>query len=253
MKITFLGTGTSVGVPQLCCKCPVCISEDWHDKRLRSSILIEVKGRNILIDCGPDFRIQMLRYDVTHLESVLLTHSHYDHIAGLDDLRPYTVGRDFPIYIEQRVDQAIRQMMPYAFGDNRYPGVPTIIPHIIEPDRSFTLFDIEVTPIRVMHAKLPILGFRIENFAYMTDVSNLPDDQLDKLSGIDTLVVSALRFDPHMSHQSLPEALALISKIAPRRAFLTHLSHQIGFHAQLPNYLPDNVSPAYDGLVLNMD
>lgn len=251
MKLTFLGTGTSTGVPQIGCGCEVCTSADPRDKRLRASALLTLdNGANILIDCGPDFRQQILREGSPKLACALITHEHYDHVGGVDDLRPYTHPDGFDIYCRPDVAEDLRQRVPYCFLQNPYPGVPQLNLREIAPDRPFSIPGVaeEVIPVPVMHWHLPIVGFRIGSFAYITDCKTMPESSFALLEGIDTLVINALRHEPHNSHLSLGEALALIHRIAPRRTFLTHFSHQIGLHRTLERTLPENVFPAFDGL-----
>lgn len=249
MKIEFLGTGTSTGIPQIGCKCEVCTSIDNKDKRLRTSALISVNNKNILIDCGPDFRQQILRTGVTSLDAVLITHAHYDHTAGFDDLRPFCNNRPVPIYLETSVAQAIRTRMPYCFTEKKYPGVPNLqLKEIsIAP---FSINGIQIIPIRAMHYKLPILGYRIGDMAYITDMLTLPEEEYQKLSGLKILVVNALRITEHISHQSLSQALNVIERVSPQKAYLIHMSHQMGLHEHVAPQLPDNVYLSYDGLTV---
>lgn len=251
MKITFLGTGTSTGNPEIGCQCEVCTSTDPRDWRLRASILVETQGKKILIDCGPDFRWQMIRNHIDHLDAVLVTHEHYDHVGGLDDLRPFCRLKGVDIYAEENVVTAIETRLPYVFREHKYPGVPNLELHRIE-DKPFQAAGIEVTPIRVMHAQLPIFGFRIENMAYLTDVKYIPEAEYAKLEGLDFLAIDALRKKEHPSHESLDEALANIARIRPKEAYLIHMSHKIGLHAVVEKELPPNVHYAYDGLVVEI-
>ena len=249
MKLTFLGTGTSTGVPELGCKCEVCTSADARDARLRCSALLTDGNTNILIDCGPDFRAQMLRANVTRLDALVLTHKHYDHTAGIDDLRPYTTFRRFPIYADDDTARQVRSMFPYCFGEVKYPGVPNIELRSIEDMRPFTIEGVEVVPIRVYHAALPIVGYRFGKLAYITDMSRIEPAELEKLKGVEVLVVNALRYSkPHRSHQTVLEALRFVESVAPRVAYFTHMMHHIGLHAKIEKCLPKNVFFAYDGL-----
>lgn len=252
-RIEFLGTGTSTGVPQVNCSCEVCTSADPRDNRLRCSALVSVGGSNILIDCSPDFRYQALRAHIAHLDALLLTHSHYDHCGGLDDLRPYCIDKPFPIYAEQQVIADIRSRVPYCFVEHPYPGVPQFDMMPITPNAPFRVGAVEILPLRVMHCKLPIVGFRIGSMAYVTDCLTMPADTVSQLKGVDTLVINALRIKPHLSHQNLDEALALIASIAPRRAYLTHVSHHMGLHDVVIQRLPKNVEMAYDGLAIEWE
>ena len=253
LKLTFLGTGTSQGVPVVSCECEVCQSQDSKDKRLRSSVLIETEGRTFVIDCGPDFRQQMLNANVKHIDAVLLTHEHRDHIGGLDDLRAfnYTQNEAIQVYCEQRVQEAVKQNIPYAFAEVRYPGVPEIDICNIENKR-FNICGIEIIPIRGYHYKLPVLGFRIGPLCYITDMNVIDNSELEKIKGVDVLVINALRLEPHISHFTLNEAIDVINKVAPKQAYLTHLSHQIGLHKELSKQLPQNVKLAFDGLISQM-
>ena len=249
IQITFLGTGTSTGIPQIGCTCPVCTSTDPKDNRLRTSAMISVNGKNILIDCGPDFRQQMLRSHLRRVDAVLITHIHYDHTGGIDDLRPFGENRMLPIYMESSVAEGIRNRLPYCFADHRYPGVPNIMLQEIGTE-PFTIEGITVTPIRVMHYKLPILGYRIGGLAYITDALTIPETEYEKLKGVDVLVINALRKQPHLSHQTLNEALQVIGRVNPREAYLVHMSHHMGLTADVEKELPPHVYFAYDGLTV---
>lgn len=255
MRLTFLGTGTSTGVPQLRCNCPVCQSADPCDSRLRCSAMLEVNGKNILIDCGPDFRQQMLRFNRNgDLDALLITHHHYDHVGGTDDLRPYCKGKTaFPIYCQSEVADDLHRRMPYCFAENPYPGVPRLDIHEIKPLHPFNVAGLEIMPLPIQHYILNIVGFRFNRLAYITDAKVVPQVTINTLRGIDTLVINALRREEHGSHLSLDEALALIEEIHPRIAYLTHFSHGIGTHSALLEELPDNVRPAYDGLTITID
>lgn len=248
MEIIFLGTGTSTGVPQIGCSCEVCKSDNPKDRRLRSSILIKHKGVDILIDCGPDFREQMLRSNTDNLDVVMLTHKHYDHIAALDELRSFSYKKEIPIYADKDVEMAVKAHIPYCFAPNPYPGIARISFNRIN-NTPFTIQNnITVTPIEVMHYNLPLFGFRLDNFAYITDMLTISDIELEKLKGLDTLVINALRHTEHISHQTLQDALQVIAKVKPKAAYLTHISHQMGLQATEEPKLPNGVHFAYDGL-----
>lgn len=252
MELKFLGTGTSTGVPQIGCQCDVCKSTDSKDKRLRASALLSINNHNILIDCGPDFRTQILNCNSPHLDALLITHSHYDHVGGVDDLRPYCKNVDFPIYCKADVSENLHQHIPYCFVRHPYPGVPSFRIHRINPNRSFKIDDIKVTPLPVMHYKLEILGFRINNFAYITDARSISQKTINRIKGVDTLVINALRIKEHLSHFNLDQALEIVNAINPRITYLTHLSHQMGFHEEVEKTLPKNVKIAYDGLTITI-
>ncbi len=249
MKLTFLGTGTSQGVPVIACPCPVCQSTDPRDKRLRTAALIEHQGINIVIDAGPDFRQQMLRANVKNLHAILITHEHRDHIAGLDDVRAFNwiQKRPMDIWAEERVLVELQREYAYVFAEQKYPGIPEFSLHIIE-NQIFEILGIKITPIRLYHYKLPIYGFRIGNLTYITDANFIPEEEKEKIIGTKYLVINALRMQKHISHFSLPEALELINQFSPKKAFLTHVSHQMGFYKDVSKMLPDNVCLAYDGL-----
>lgn len=249
MKLTFLGTGTSTGVPEVGCKCEVCTSRDPRDTRLRCSALLTHEGINILIDCGPDFRAQMLRADVARLDTLILTHKHYDHTAGIDDLRPYTKLKAFPIFADDDTARQVRSMFPYCFSEVKYPGVANIELRSIEDMKPFSVGGIEVVPIRVFHGKLPIVGYRFGKLAYITDMSHIEPAEVEKLKGVEVLVVNALRFSkPHGSHQTVLEALRVVDYLSPCETYFTHMMHHIGLHAKIEKCLPQGVHFAYDGL-----
>lgn len=252
MKITFLGTGTSTGVPEIGCTCEVCTSKNPKDKRLRTSAYVEVNGKTILLDCGPDFRYQMLRSGITSLDAILVTHEHYDHVGGLDDLRPFSHEKGVDIYAEDYVTDAIISRIPYCFRKNKYKGIPNLNLHAVrEP---FMAAGLEVTPIRVLHGNLPIFGYRIADLAYITDMKTIPEEEYEKLKSLDVLVINALRKDEkHPTHQGLYQALELVERVSPKQTFLTHMSHKIGLHDEIEKALPDNVRLAYDGLTYQID
>ena len=253
MRMTFLGTGTSGGVPSVGCKCEVCTSSDPRDNRLRCSALLETETTRVLVDCGPDFRQQILPFDFKPIDGVLLTHIHYDHVAGIDDIRPFCVFGPVNIYAEADTVAALKKTMPYCFSEHLYPGVPLLSLHEARLHETIRIGDVDVTPFRVMHGKMPILGFRVGNLAYITDMKTMPDEEMTFLKGVDTLVVNALRITKeHHSHQLLDDAVAFSKKVGARRTFLTHFTHQIGLHAATSALLPDGVFLAYDRLVVDI-
>ena len=253
MTIEFLGTGTSQGIPVVTCRCAVCRSSDLRDKRLRTSALVRTEGRTILIDAGPDLREQMLRCEADKLDGVLLTHEHMDHIGGIDELRAFNFhqGRAMDLHADQRTQLAIRRMYHYAFSKDRYPGVPELELCDI-PDGTFHIAGIPILPIEVMHYMLPVLGYRIGDLTYITDAKTIAPEEKEKAMNSDVLVLNALRKDPHISHLNLDEALGLIAELRPARAYLTHISHLLGAHAEVSAELPPNVHLAYDGLVVEL-
>ncbi|WP_044173752.1 MBL fold metallo-hydrolase [Flectobacillus major] len=253
MKITFLGTGTSQGVPVIACNCEVCRSLDYRDKRLRVSIHIEVDGKSLVIDAGPDFRQQMLRERIHQLDAVVFTHEHKDHTAGLDDVRAYNFfqRKDMPVYGREQVLEQIKQEFAYAFAEIRYPGIPQINLNTIT-NKPFEIEGVKLTPIEVLHFKLPVFGYRIGDFTYITDVNHISDEELQKVRGSKVLVLGALRKEKHLSHFSLSEALEVIAKVAPQKAYITHISHQMGLHSEVEEELPANVRLAYDGLKIEL-
>ena len=255
LTVTFLGTGTSQGIPIIGSTHPVCLSNDPKDKRLRVSVLLSWDNYQYVIDCGPDFRQQMLREGVKHLDGVLLTHEHNDHVAGLDDIRPFYFRQgNISFYGENRVFEALKQRFSYIFQtENKYPGAPTIEEILVTEHVPFIIGDKRIIPIRALHASLPILGYRIDNFAYMTDVKTIPEKALEQLKDLDVLVVNALREEPHVSHLNLEEALALVDYLKPKQTYFTHISHLLGFHAEVTQKLPHNVHLAYDTLKLYLD
>jgi phosphoribosyl 1,2-cyclic phosphate phosphodiesterase len=253
MNITFLGTGTSQGVPVIGCSCEVCTSLDFRDKRLRSSVQVEVSNQSFVIDTGPDFRQQMLRERVKRIDAILFTHAHRDHTAGLDDVRAYNFMQkmDMPVYGRQQVLDQLKIEYAYAFVKDSYPGIPRLLLNLIEED-SFTINGVQVMPLPVLHLKLPVLGFRFENFSYITDANYIPDGTMEKLKGTEVLVLNALQREPHISHFNLKEALSMIEQISPKKTFLTHISHKLGRHADVSKELPANVMLAYDGMQLTL-
>ena len=248
MKIRILGSGTSTGVPQIGCNCPVCMSADSRDSRLRASAMVETEDARILIDCGPDFREQVLHLPFAKVDGVLITHEHYDHVGGLDDLRPFCSFDSVPVYAEKYVTQGLRSRMPYCFVEHPYPGVPNIPLREIVPSQPFRINDTEILPIRVMHGRLPILGYRIGRLAYITDMLTMPEESYEQLAGVDVLVMNALRVGPHSTHQNLEEALAAAQQIQAKETYFIHMSHDLGLHVEVEKKLPENIHLAFDGL-----
>lgn len=248
MRLTFLGTGTSVGVPTIGCRCKVCTSKDPHDRRMRCSAMVETENTRILIDCGPDFREQMLKQEFRKIDAILITHSHYDHVGGMDDIRPFCQFGDVNVYCDPISGKSLRATMPYCFKEHLYPGVPKINLIRIEPHEKLQINELQVVPFQVMHDKLPILGYKIGKLAYITDMKTIPDTEIDLLQDIDVLVVNALRFTKaHHSHMLVDEAIAFAKKTSARRVFFTHACHDIGLHDEANALLPDGVRIAYDG------
>lgn len=254
LTITFLGTGTSQGIPVIASNHPVCKSNDSRDKRLRVSILISWKEYNFVIDCGPDFRQQILRENCTKIDGVLLTHEHSDHTAGLDDIRPFYFQQGkISFFAHKRVFENLKQRFSYIFETvNKYPGAPTIDEIEIDKNTTFSLGDKNIIPIEAFHGVLPVLGFKIDNFAYLTDVKTIEKREIEKLKKIEVLVINALRYEKHHSHLNLAEALELIEEIKPKKTYLTHISHVLGFHEEVEKTLPKNVFLAYDTLKINL-
>ncbi|GAB7086812.1 MBL fold metallo-hydrolase [Marinifilum fragile] len=253
VKLTFLGTGTSQGVPIIACKCPVCLSDNKKDKRLRTSVLITVDNQNIVIDSGPDFRYQMLRAGVENISAILFTHEHKDHTAGLDDIRAFNwVNKTaVNIYAEKRVQESLKKEFAYVFAEFKYPGIPQM--NLIEVNNEpFRINGTTIQPIRAMHLKLPVYGYRIGNLAYITDANSISPEEIEKLKGIKVLVVNALRKEKHISHYNLSEAIDLVNELKPEKAYFTHISHQMGFHDDVQAELPENVYLAYDELTIEV-
>jgi len=253
MKITFLGTGTSQGIPIIGSTHPVCLSEDERDKRLRSSVMLEWDSYRYIIDCGPDFRQQLLREKVDRINGILFTHEHADHTAGMDDIRPFThrMG-DVPLYVPERITDNLQQRFYYIFTRvNRYPGAPSASIEIVY-NKPFELGSKEVIPVEFMHGKIPIFGYRIDNFAYLTDLKSISESEKKKLQNLEILVLNALRIERHPTHLNLEEALVFIKEIQPKKTYITHISHKLGFHDEVEKGLPKNVFLAYDGLRLEV-
>lgn len=255
MRITFFGTGTSQGVPVIGCHCAVCRSSDPRDKRLRTSALIEAEGQKILIDAGPDFRSQMLRSGTEHLDAILLTHNHKDHTGGLDDVRAlnFLERRSFPIYCEEYVQESLKMEYDYAFDSAKiYPGSPRFLLQTIGPDRPFAVNGVEVIPVRAYHAKLPVLGFRIGDIGYLTDANRIPEEEFEKLRGLEVFVINCVTYRPHPSHFGLDEALSVIERVGAKKSFITHISHSLAPYLQFAPTLPEGVYPAYDMLTVEV-
>lgn len=254
MKVNFLGTGTSQGVPVIGCDCSVCKSLDFRDKRLRTSIHVEASGVSLVVDTGPDFRMQMLRTGIKRLDAVLFTHEHKDHTAGMDDIRPFNFLQktDMPIFARRNVLDQIRREYSYVFSSERYPGVPQI-ESIEITEAPFRINGLTVTPIPVLHYKLPVFGFRFGDFSYITDANYIPAESLKLMEGTEVLVLNALQNDPHISHFTLREAIEMSKKIGAKQTFFTHMSHRLGRHAEIDAELPQGMALAYDGLELTLD
>lgn len=253
-RVTFLGTGTSQGVPLIACTCKVCSSNDPLDKRLRSSIRIEVDNTTIVIDSGPDFRQQMLRSQTKKLDALVFTHEHKDHIAGMDDIRAFNYVLKMPIevYATEQVQVALRREYQYIFADFKYPGIPEINLHTIKNNEPFNVNTVTLTPIEVFHYKLPVLGFRVNDFTYITDANSISEVEKEKIRGSKVLVLNALRKEKHISHYTLNEAIALVRELEIPEAYFTHISHQLGLHHEVDAELPDGMHLAYDGLTIEI-
>ena len=254
MKVTFLGTGTSQGIPIIGSTHPVCLSKNPKDKRLRVSVMVEWEELNILIDCGPDFRMQMLANNFARLDAILFTHEHNDHVAGLDDIRPFFFRQgNIPIYAHERVLNALKKRFDYIFvTENKYPGAPGVNEHIVT-DNDFEIQGKHITPVSYLHNQLQVYGYRMGGFAYLTDIKSISETEAEKLKNLEVVVVSALRIEPHHSHFNLAEALEFIEKIKPNKTYLTHISHLLGFHDEVEQSLPENVHLAYDNLKISID
>ena len=248
MKLTFLGTGTSCGVPVIGCQCEVCRSNDPHDKRTRCSVLVETERTRLLIDCGPDFRGQILPQPFRKIDGILITHSHYDHVGGMDDIRPYCQFGEINVYADPIARKGMLEMLPYCFAENRYPGVPAIGLNEIHPHELLQIGDLDIMPIEVMHGKLPILGYRIGPLTYITDMKTINESEYPYLEGTELLVVNALRFDkPHHSHQLVDDAIAFARRVGAKRTLLIHVCHDVGLHEKVNQKLPADIQLAYDG------
>lgn len=253
MRLIFLGTGTSQGVPVIACHCHVCRSSDERDTRFRTSALVQIDDKNIIFDIGPDFRQQMLRHSVDRLDAILITHAHRDHVGGLDDIRSfnYVQHSKMDVYLNNEAATAIQRDYHYIFEPHIYPGLPEANLHVVNSRFAIPNSPLEVVPIHAMHKDLPILGYRIRNFAYITDANYISDSELDKLNGLRVLVINALRKDKHFSHFCLPEALEVIARLKPEQAYITHISHEMGRHADVERELPNGVHLAHDNLTLD--
>ena len=253
MTITFLGTGTSQGVPVIACGCEVCTSTDPRDKRLRSSVLIEDGEKVVVIDSGPDFRYQMLRANVKHLDAIVYTHEHKDHIAGMDDIRAFNFRQEaaIDIYATVRVQEALKREFSYVFHEMKYPGIPEVNLHTIDLE-PFMIGNMRFIPVEVMHYKLPVLGFRIGDFTYVTDAKTISDTEKEKIKGSKILVINALQIETHISHFTFVEAIAMAKEIGAEKTYFTHISHRLGKHEDILKLLPENITLAYDGLVLDV-
>ena len=257
MKLTFLGTGTSCGVPTIGCQCHTCTSTDPHDKRLRCSALVETRQTRLLIDCGPDFRQQIMPQPFRRIDGILITHAHYDHMGGMDDIRPYCQFGEINVYADPLARKGMLEMLPYCFAEHRYPGVPAIQLHEIHKHEPFCIGDLDIMPVEVMHHDLPILGYRIASLdapdaplVYITDMKTISDTELPYVTGANVLVVNALRHRPHHSHQTVEEAVSFAERVGAGQTWLIHSSHDIGRHAEVNAQLPSDIQLAYDGQVV---
>ncbi|TLP79738.1 MBL fold metallo-hydrolase [Maribacter sp. ACAM166] len=254
LRVTFLGTGTSQGIPIIGSSHPVCLSDNQKDKRLRVSVLLSWDEYNYVIDCGPDFRQQMLRHNVNSLDGILYTHEHSDHTAGLDDIRPFFFRQgNIPIYAHKRVVKSLKNRFGYILNEkNKYPGAPSVLINKVKKNNSFSIGNKVVIPINVLHNKLQVFGFRVGDFTYLTDVKSIKKKEIEKIIGSKVVVVNALRIEPHISHFNLEEALAFIDKVKPEKAYFTHISHSLGFHEEVEKQLPKNVHLAFDNLTITL-
>jgi len=253
LVVTFLGTGTSQGIPVIGSTHPVCLSTDPKDKRLRVSALVEYEGYTILIDCGPDFRAQMLTNQITRIDAILYTHEHNDHTAGLDDIRPYFFRQgDIPIYAHKRVLDSLKKRFEYIFeSENKYPGAPSVLANEIQ-NAPFKFKELDIIPVNVMHNRVQVFGYRLVDFVYLTDVKTIEEEEIEKLRGVKVLVINALRIEKHHSHFNLEDALKFINNVKPERAYIIHISHLMGFHEEVQAQLPENVFLAYDNLKITI-
>lgn len=254
MKITFLGTGTSQGVPVIGCQCDVCTSVNYKDNRLRTSILVEINGTNLVVDTGPDFRQQMLRERVQRLDAVLFTHAHKDHTAGMDDIRSFNFKQktDMPIYARQEVIDQLKQEFSYIFASSKYPGIPKVKLHLLD-GKPFEVAENRIIPIEVMHHKLPVYGFRFGDFTYITDANYIPEQEKEKIKGSKVIVINALQKEEHISHFTFDQAIELMEELQPEKAYFTHISHRLGLHKDVSQELPDFIELAWDGLQITVD
>jgi phosphoribosyl 1,2-cyclic phosphate phosphodiesterase len=254
LRVTFLGTGTSQGIPIIGSTHPVCLSDNPKDKRLRVSVLLSWKDYNYVIDCGPDFRQQMLRQNINHLNGILYTHEHSDHTAGLDDIRPFFFKQgDIPIYAHKRVVKSLKKRFGYILNEkDKYPGAPSVHINKVKNNIPFLIGDKQVTPVNVLHNKLQVFGYRVGDFTYLTDVKTIKEKEIEKIKGSKVVVVNALRLNPHISHFNLKEALSFIERLKPEKAYFTHISHLLGFHDEVEKSLPKNVHLAYDNLTITI-
>lgn len=249
-KLTFLGTGTSQGIPVIGCGCEVCRSRDFRDNRLRTSVMVQSHQTTIIIDTGPDFRQQCLRNNIKNIDAVLYTHEHMDHVSGLDDIRPFNYfhQKDINLYAEERVLNCLKRIYKYAFDDQKYPGVPEIKLNSLDAGKDIRIKDMEIKPVRVYHKDLPVLGFIIGDLCYITDANQIPYETMLEINKCNVLIINALRHQKHISHFTFKEAVEIVKKINPQKGYLTHISHQLGKHAEILKICPEGIEPAFDGL-----